>query len=281
MNLETQHEQIRQFYDRSTRLWMDTWGEHMHHGFYCQNGSVKKSRQQPQIDMIAELLKWGRVERASSILDAGCGVGGSARFLANRFNAKVLGLTLSPVQAAEGLRLNQLAGLVDLVKIEVGDYMELGGEGEKFDLIWSLESAEYIADKQKMLEIFYRLLKPGGKLLLATWCRRETPPELKPKEKNVLEKIYRLYFLPPMISIQELAKHAQSVGFQEVKAADWSSSVAPFWDEVRKSALTWRSLSGLLRSGWTTMQGAWAVQYMTQAYRFGALKFGVLQAQKP
>ena len=96
----TLNQQIRHFYDTSTKLWLDTWGEHMHHGHYGENGKEKKDPQQAQTDLVNKLLSWGDVQEASRVLDAGCGVGGSARYLAKLFGAKVKGLTLSPVQAA-------------------------------------------------------------------------------------------------------------------------------------------------------------------------------------
>eukprot|EP00903_Cladosiphon_okamuranus_P000467 g465.t1 len=191
-------EDIQHFYDQSTPLWLKVWGEHMHHGFYEQGEAGRKSHTQAQLDLVAELLKWGKVNAANTILDAGCGVGGSARLLATQFDAQVLGLTLSPVQAANGQQYNREAGLEQQVRLEVKDMMSMAGSDQKFDLIWSLESAEHIADKAALLEMFYELLNPGGRLIMATWCHRETPPELSAAEQGLLERIYKLYHLPPM-----------------------------------------------------------------------------------
>ena len=41
---------------------------------------------------------------------------------------------------------------------------------------------------------------------------------------------------------------------QDIKTADWSDEVAPFWDAVIRSALTGKGLAGLLRAGWTTLK---------------------------
>jgi tocopherol O-methyltransferase len=83
------NERIRDFYDGSTQLWLNTWGEHMHHGYYGLDGSERKDHQQAQLDLITESLKWAGVESANRILDAGCGVGGSARVLAQLYDANV------------------------------------------------------------------------------------------------------------------------------------------------------------------------------------------------
>jgi tocopherol O-methyltransferase len=279
--MQSLNERIGQFYDQSTRIWLDTWGEHMHHGHYGPDGSVKKNHQQAQVDLIEELLKWGGVASAGNILDAGCGVGGSARYLARRFGASVLGLTLSPVQAEQGMRFTQKANLGGQVQIVAQDLMSLSPADGPFDLIWSMESAEHIKDKQRLLEMFYELLSPGGQFLMATWCHRKEPPALNAQENKLLEKLYGLYHLPPMVSINRLEELAKNAGFQAVASDDWSQAVAPFWNAVIRSAISWRSVAGLLRSGLGTMKGAWAMRYMTRGYRMGTIKFGVLQGKKP
>lgn len=271
---------IANFYDQSTPIWLEIWGEHMHHGHYGQDGKAQKDHQQAQLDLIVELLRWGGVENARQILDAGCGVGGSARFLAKRFDAAVLGVTLSPVQVHRGRLLNETAGLASQVRLEVQDMLGLVPSQGRFDLIWSMESAEHIEDKRRMFEVFYDLLTPGGKLIMATWCHRSEPPELNYREKKLLKKISLHYHLPPWTAGQTLADRATEAGFVDVQVADWSASVAPFWNAVIRSAFSFRAIRGLLRSGPATLAGAWAMPMMRKGLRSGLVRFTVLQAQK-
>jgi tocopherol O-methyltransferase len=276
----TLNRRIKEFYDASTRIWLDTWGEHMHHGHYGSDGKTKKNHGQAQLDMIDEMLRWGEVTQASRILDAGCGVGGSARLLAQRFDASALGLTLSPVQVERAQMYTEHAGQSEKVAFQVRDMMELKAEDGPFDLIWSMESAEHIADKQALFERFYEVLAPGGKLLMATWCHRPPEPPLTNKETQLLERVYELYHLPPMVPLNELERMAGQAGFQQIQTDDWSDAVSPFWGAVIRSALSMRSITGLIRSGWPTIKGAWAMQYMQRGYRKGLIQFGVLQGEK-
>ena len=48
--------------------------------------------------------------------------------------------------------------------------------------------------------------------------------------------------------------HDWVVLLQDIKTADWSDEVAPFWDAVIRSALTGRGLAGLFKAGWTTLK---------------------------
>ncbi|MEM6966165.1 MAG: class I SAM-dependent methyltransferase [Bacteroidota bacterium] len=277
MNL---NQRIGKFYDQSTPLWLEVWGEHMHHGYYPEGKVGAKTHTQAQLDLVDEILRWGKIDAATTILDAGCGVGGSARLLAKKYQAKVLAVTLSPVQAANGRKYNQACGLENQITIEAKDMMSLVHSDQKFDLIWSMESAEHIADKRALLQMFYDLLVPNGRLIMATWCHRNEPPTLKKTEQNLLEKIYKLYHLPPMVSVETLENLAKDVGFKKVESEDWSDYVAPFWKAVIQSVFQWKSVKGLLKAGLPTIKGAWAMRYMTKGYQDDLIKFGVFQGIK-
>lgn len=253
----------------------------MHHGYYGDGASAKDHRQ-AQLDLVNVMLEWGHVKQADRILDAGCGVGGSSRYLAETLKAtQVLGCTLSTVQAERGTAYNQEAVLSDIVKTEARDMMSLRPEDGPFDLVWSMESAEHIEDKAQMLQLFYDLLAPGGKLLMATWCHRETPPPLNPKDEHILNRIRHLYHLPPLVPLSGLQQEAEQAGFTGLQTEDWSAQVAPFWQAVIQSALNLKSLRGLLKAGLPTIRGALAMRHMTRGFRQGTICFGVLQAQKP
>jgi tocopherol O-methyltransferase len=279
--MQSLNERIGHFYDRSTGIWLDTWGEHMHHGYYGEEGEEKKNHVQAQLDLIEQLLSWGEVTEANRILDPGCGVGGSSRYLAKRFGAESLGLTLSGVQVKRGNAYSAQAGLSQQVQLQARDMMTLNAEDGQFDLVWSMESAEHIEDKRRLLEIFYERLRPGGRFVMATWCHRLTPPALEAAEHKVLQSIYDLYHLPPMVSVEKLGQLAQEVGFSAVQTDDWSQSVAPFWKAVIQSALSLKSIGGLFKAGLPTIRGAWAMRYMTRGYRLGTVRFGLLKGQKP
>ncbi|MEQ9621458.1 methyltransferase domain-containing protein [Coleofasciculus chthonoplastes] len=280
----TLQRQIQQFYDASSGLWEQIWGEHMHHGYYGPLGREKKGRRQAQIDLIEELLSWGDVQHAETILDVGCGIGGSSLDLAQRFGAQVQGITLSPVQAARATERAKEAGLEAEVAFQVADALDMPFADNHFDFIWSLESGEHLPDKQKFMAECYRVLKPGGTFLMATWCHRPITPatgDLTVDEKQHLEQIYQVYCLPYVISLPEYAAIARELSFADIRTDDWSDAVAPFWDIVIDSAFEPQALIGLLRSGWGTVQAALSLGLMSRGYRRGLIRFGVLSAQKP
>lgn len=314
----TLYQQIQQFYDASSGLWEQVWGEHMHHGYYGPDGNLKKERRQAQIDLIEELLNWAGVPnekdlgQSYGILDVGCGIGGSTLYLTEKFGSipgnslsldgevdrnfsrsagqgktdtrvTATGITLSPVQANRATERAKIAGLESNVNFLVADALNMPFPDNSFDLVWSLESGEHMPDKIKFLQECYRVLKPGGTLILATWCHRpvgETAGELTDAERRELSEIYRVYALPYVISLPEYEEIIRSLPFTNIRTADWSKAVAPFWDIVIDSALTPSAIWGLLTSGWTTIQAALSLSLMSRGYQSGLIRFGLICAMK-
>lgn len=275
------NQRIKTFYDSSSAVWEKVWGEHMHHGFY-ENGNANKDRRQAQIDLITELYQWARVSATTSqILDVGCGIGGSSLELAARLPmSQVLGITLSPVQANRATaRARQFGSRVQFL---VADAMTMPFESDRFDLIWSLESGEHMADKTKFLAECLRVLKPNGQLIFATWCHRDTSTKpLTDNERQHLERIYDVYCLPYVISLPEYESITQGLGFQAIRTVDWSKEVAPFWDRVIESAFSFTNLMGVLQAGLPTIRATAALRLMSRGYERGLIKFGVLTAFSP
>jgi tocopherol O-methyltransferase len=284
------YQQIQKFYDDSSPLWEEIWGEHMHHGYYGKDGQVQINRRQAQINLIEELLLWSNIKNPDNapqnILDVGCGIGGSTLYLSEKFSQTVTnayGITLSPVQAKRAEERSKNANLADKVKFQVANALEMPFTDNTFDLVWSLESGEHMPDKEKFLQECYRVLKPGGRFILATWCHRPTnlpAGDLTVEERTHLEKIYHVYCLPYVISLPEYEDIINKCGFTNIKADDWSQAVAPFWKVVIDSAITPQAIIGLLKAGLNTINGALALNLMSQGYDTGLIRFGVVCASK-
>ncbi len=109
------------FYDRSSKLWEDVWGEHMHHGYYVPED--RTDHVQAQIDLIDEVLKWAGVDDAKppqKVVDVGCGIGGSSRHIVRKYaGSTAQGITLSPYQANRGNELAKEQGLSDRASFQV------------------------------------------------------------------------------------------------------------------------------------------------------------------
>lgn len=234
--------------------------------------------------MIDEVLKWAEVTSATRVVDVGCGIGGSSRHIARKFGVSCEGVTLSPYQANRGNELAKLQGLADECNFQVADALEMPFPENTFDLVWSLESGEHMPDKTQFVNELFRVATPGGRIIIVTWCHRDLESgetSLSKKEMRLLRKINRAYYLPEWCSIEDYVKLLKAKGANDIKREDWSYIIAPFWKAVIKSSLNIKSIWGLLRSGFTTQRGAYAMFLMLRGFNKGLIKFGLLTCTKP
>ncbi|OIW11149.1 hypothetical protein TanjilG_22956 [Lupinus angustifolius] len=287
---------IAEFYDESSPIWEDIWGDHMHHGFYDPNSTnvSLSDHRAAQIRMIENALTFASLNSSTSdevstnkwpksIVDVGCGIGGSSRYLAKKFGATSTGITLSPVQAARANSLAAAQQLADKVSFQVADALKQPFPDGQFDLVWSMESGEHMPDKTKFVGELARVAAPGGTIIIVTWCHRDLGPaeeSLKPWEQNLLKKICDAFYLPAWCSTADYVRLLESLSLQDIKSEDWSSYVAPFWPAVIRSALTWKGLVSLLRSGLKTIKGALAMPLMIEGYQKGLIKFSIITCRK-
>jgi tocopherol O-methyltransferase len=253
----------------------------MHHGYYIPED--RTDHQQAQVDLIDEVLKWADATDAKRMVDVGCGIGGSSRHIARKFGCKTEGITLSPYQAGRGNELAVEQDVADLCNFQVADALEMPFKDSSFDLVWSLESGEHMPDKPTFVKELFRVCEPGGKIIIVTWCHRdlnEGETALEPWEEKLLRKINRAYYLPQWCSVQDYVELLEENGAVGVKRDDWSYIIAPFWKAVIKSSINFRSIFGLLRSGFSTQRGAYAMFLMLRGFNKGLIKFGCLTCTK-
>ncbi len=106
-----------------------------------------------------------RLKPGERLLDIGCGWGGLARYAAEKYGVRVLGVTLSQNQASYANFQIARVGLGDRASVKLKDYRNFGGES--FDKIVSVGMFEHVG-RSHLPEYFaqvYCLLKPGGLFL--------------------------------------------------------------------------------------------------------------------
>ena len=97
------------------------------------------------------------------MLDVGCGLGGTARYAAKTYGAKVVGLDLTPEYVETGRALCDWVGLSDRIELHQGSALSLPFEAERFDGAFMMHVGMNIQDKQALIAEVSRVLKPGAK----------------------------------------------------------------------------------------------------------------------
>ena len=115
----------------------------------------------------AQLAQLAGVSRKDVVLDAGSGIGGTARFLAAQHGCRVTAIDVTPEYCETARWLNQLTGLDKLIDVRIGDVTDLPLGDASFTVVTSQHVQMNIADKPGLYAEARRVLAPGGRL--ANW----------------------------------------------------------------------------------------------------------------
>eukprot|EP01084_Bolivina_argentea_P082937 150151_1 len=276
MSLE---DRIGEFYDATSEAWVSVWGNHCHHGYFDSITSTK-TPYEAQVHLIELLLAFGGIDDKGKkkILDTGCGVGGSTKYLSEKYkNSDVTGINISNKQLEIANKISKTNNNQFLKR----NAMNTEFDENTFDFVWSCEMAEHIPDHYQFLNENYRILKPNGTFLCATWCCK-TESKLTMIDNFVLRMVDK-YFNSSLtwISPDTYQKHFDKIGYKHVKKDDWTGNVSIFWIHVLKSILTRKGLYEMFCKGnshlWLSMI---SVVFMWIGFVMGTIRFAVFTAKK-
>jgi SAM-dependent methyltransferase len=97
------------------------------------------------------------------MLDIGCGIGGPARYFAERHRCRVTGLDLTPEFVAAARMLTARCGLSEKARFEAGSALAMPFAAASFDAGCLIHVGMNIADKPKLFAEARRVLRPGGR----------------------------------------------------------------------------------------------------------------------
>jgi len=113
-----------------------------------------------------ELMEGLPLPETPAVLDVGCGIGGTARFLADEYGARVLGVDVTEEYCEVARELTRRVHLEDQIRFRQGHALDLPTESDRFDLVVSEHVQMNVADKQGYVKEIARVLNPGGILAL-------------------------------------------------------------------------------------------------------------------
>ena len=276
------------------------WGEHIHLGYYKDEdlargagtlvGHRVKDFIEAKEDFVDEMYAWSGVEanngggKPMKILDVGCGIGGATRRLASKCvgsASEVTGITLSAKQAERATALAAAQNIPN-AKFRVMDALAMEFEDDSFDMVWACESGEHMPDKKKYVEEMVRVLKPGGTLVIATWCQRHAPPALTTEEKSKLQFLYDEWAHPYFISIEDYCSLAENTGaMTKVQSDDWTKQTIVSW---RHSI--WAGVYDPLpvfsrpKIWYKTLRDIICLERMRRAFGEGLMQYGMIRGVK-
>ena len=162
------HQKIIEYYKDTENAYKDSWDLNnslaIHFGYW---DSTVKSFPQSLLRMNEVMMEAAAIRTTDKVLDAGCGVGGSSIFIASVLGCKVTGITLSKRQVQQASANAKQKRAESLVDFKAMDYCATDFSDASFDVVWGCESICYADNKEKFIKEAFRLLKPGGRLVVA------------------------------------------------------------------------------------------------------------------
>jgi ubiquinone/menaquinone biosynthesis C-methylase UbiE len=173
--------------------------------------------------MNEELAKRAHLSPASYVLDTGCGWGDSCIWLAKNCGVRTLGINIEPEQIEKAREKAGLHGVEDKASFVVGDYHQIQVSDCSFDVVWAIESICHSPDKAAFAREAYRVLKPGGRLVMSDYFRLSR--SLDPRDEALLRKWLRQWVVPDLATVGEFTRDLAGAGFADVAAEDVTTNI--------------------------------------------------------
>lgn len=165
----------------------------------------------------------------STVLDAGCGVGHVALYMAKKGKYKIECIDVVERHITKARENIARAGMQESVTAQVGDYHHLENfASSSFDGIYTMETLVHSTDPLKVLQEFLRLLKPGGHIALHEYDHADLDKAPK-KLADAMRKVNKYASMPANNSFDhDVLKHLlEEAGFEDVVLKDISEHVVP------------------------------------------------------
>src|SRR4051794_41001180 len=120
-----------------------------------------------------ELAKGAQIKKGSRVADFCSGLGGTVRYLAHRYGAKVIGIELTPSRVVGAQELSKLVGLQDTAHVIEGSVLQVPLADASMDAVVSQEAFCHVPELRKALTEAARVLRKDGRMAFPHWVANE------------------------------------------------------------------------------------------------------------
>lgn len=227
-------ERVKKYYDtRESRIgYMLFLRGAKHFGFY-DKGDLPLGFQKALRKMERKIGVALNLNRGDKVLDAGCGMGIVSQNLARWYGYNITGIDLLDFNLAEAKRRANKPQNNDLeLKYLEMDYHSLEFADKAFRGVYTTETFVHASDPQKVLNEFYRVLKPKGRLVQLEYSH-DPYETMKPKDREAFKFVNKLAAMPAFDMFEHGVheKLLEKSGFTVVSSTNFMKNIEPmlFW----------------------------------------------------
>ena len=219
---------IIQYYDQCEIDYRLIWnmGRSMalHYGFWTEQVRNLTEAHLVQNEILAESIA---IQPNDRVLDAGCGVGGSSIYLSKTRGCQTTGISLSEKQIERARANASRAGLDQLTHFACQDFTATDFADASFSVVWAIESVCHAHNKNDFIKEAWRLLKPGGRLMVADGFYARPSEEYAQAETKLMQGWLHPWAVHELTEQQTFRLHLQNAGFQNITGLDTTNLVRP------------------------------------------------------
>ncbi|WP_042454165.1 class I SAM-dependent methyltransferase [Neobacillus dielmonensis] len=160
------------------------------------------------ISLTKSILSNEKITSDSCILDAGCGTGQTTAFLYNEYKAKVYGLEINPIMLEKARSRFESQNMP--IQLTQGSVESIPFADKTFDFILS-ESVLAFVNKPNAIKEFFRVLKPGGRVIANEMTINQ------PLNESAAEEIKQFYAIDSLLLEDDWKRIFNESGFQNIE----------------------------------------------------------------
>lgn len=195
----------------------------------------------------AVFAELGAISSDSHILDAGCGEGRTAICFSRWAGCRVTGITLSATQVARARRHATRRQMTERARFLGADFTATPFLDQSFTHAFASESFCHARDKPAFLGEMYRLLKPGGRLVIADFFLHQPETSLNQRRRRCYEVVKRGFVIPGFASCGQMDSWIGDSGFTRLRDTDITRAVRRTAYHIQARAVPALPLAWLLR----------------------------------
>lgn len=274
-NTEQSAADVGGHYDELDETYRTIWGEHVHHGLWRSGRETPEEATEALVELVARQLD---LSAGQAVCDIGCGYGASAAYLAAHYGVTATGFTLSEAQ------WRIAAARPGALQFHCRDWLDNGVPDAAFDRAYAIESSEHMVDKARFFSEAWRVLKPGGRLVVCAWLAKTGAGGFE--IRHLLEPICREGRLPSMGTKEDYLALAAGAGFALADYEDISREVRRTWSicagRAAKKLVADRAFRRFAFASTTRNRSFMlSVPRLIIALRTGTMRYGVFTWEKP